>query len=144
MKITDFLVFSVVAGCTRIAVRPGRGARCAGIARHTSSRGYLLRKSPSCMGKLCFARRCKPRSCAVCTSTAEQRMQAKAIRERTAATIATIKADSTLTPDQQQVNIEATKLTGHRQFRELLTDQQREKLFRLQRQLAKLQRLLQQ
>lgn len=74
--------------------------------------------------------------------TPEQRVQAKAIRARTQKAIQAVRADPALTEDQKTLRIAALARTGHRQFRELLTDWQREKLFRIGRQLARLRRLL--
>lgn len=74
--------------------------------------------------------------------TVQQRVQAKAIRQRTVAAVKALRADTSLTADQRALKIAAAMQAGHRQFRELLTDEQREKLFRLQRAMRKLQRLL--
>jgi hypothetical protein len=143
MKITDFLVLSVVAGCIALpsvlAEAPAVPASPAPPPALAASAAIPQVKAPAA-----FRQAMQAQIMHSLRLTAEQRMQAKTIRERTAAAIAAIKADPTLTPDQKQVNIAATRLAGHRQIRELLTDQQREKLFRLQRQLVKFQRLLRQ
>jgi hypothetical protein len=140
MKLSNFILLSAVAGCITLpsvlAEAPAPPA--------TPSAAVTSTANPQANGQPLFRQAMQARIVRSLHLTAEQRMQAKAIREHTAAGIAAIKADATLTPDQKKVNIEATKLAGHRQFRELLTDQQREKLFRLQRQLAKFQRLLKQ
>jgi hypothetical protein len=141
MKITGFLIFSAVAVCLALPsvladapTVPASPATPPSVVTATAN--------PQAHGPVVFRQAMQAQIMRSLHLTAEQRMQAKAIRERTTAAITAIKADATLTPDQQQVDIEATRVAGHRQFRELLTDQQREKLFRLQRQLIKFQRLL--
>jgi hypothetical protein len=143
MKTTDFLVFSVMAACLAL---PSVLAETPAVPASPTPPPAVAAPAvqPARNGQAAFHQAAQAQIMRSLHLTAEQRMQAKAIREHTAAAIATIKADATLTPDQQQVNIEAARLAGHRQFRELLTDQQREKLFQLQRQLVKFQRLLQQ
>jgi hypothetical protein len=74
--------------------------------------------------------------------TPEQRVQARAIRQRTAAALAAIRADATLSADDKLLRSAERRRAGEREFRELLSDAQREKLFRLQRQARRLLRML--
>jgi hypothetical protein len=74
--------------------------------------------------------------------TPEQQVQAKQMRERAEKAAKAIRTDSTLTQDQKVLRIAAQRRAAYRQFRELLTDSQREKLFRVQRALARLRRVM--
>jgi hypothetical protein len=75
--------------------------------------------------------------------TPDQKIQARAIHRQTAAAVKAISDNPALTPDQKLAQIRATRQRGHRQFRELLTDQQREKLYRLQKLIVRFRRLTQ-
>ena len=70
--------------------------------------------------------------------TEAQQAQLKAVRQQTAATIKGIRANSSLTPDQQRAQIAAQRQSARDQFKALLTPDQQAKLATLEAHPGKL------